>query len=179
MPSTTRLTCSCGQVAIDMEGAPILSVECCCTSCRTASTRFEQLPGAPRIQTEHGTTPFVMVRKDRIQWVAGTSLLEEHRLSPKAPSRRVIATCCNTPVFLEFSGGHWLSLYGQLWPDGTRPPLEMRTMAKDLPAGVTLPNDVPNAGSQSATFMFKLLGAWIAMGFRAPKLDFVGGSPSV
>ena len=173
MTSLTRVTCTCGQVALDLDGPPLLSVECCCTSCRTAAQGFERLPGAPRVQTEHGTTRFELYRKDRVQWPAGKTLLEEHRLTPDSPTRRVLAGCCNTPVFLEFSGGHWLSVYGHLWPRDALPPLEMRTMAKDLPAGVTLPRDVPNASSQSAKFMFRLLGAWVAMGFRAPKLDFV------
>ena len=72
-------------------------------------------------------------------------------------------------------GGHWLSLYGSLWPEGTLPPLQMRTMTGDLPDPSVLPNDVPNARSQSLRFFAKLLGAWIAMGFRSPKVT-VGGT---
>ena len=87
-------------------------------------------------------------------------------------TRSLAATCCNTPVFLEFAGGHWLSLYAHLWPTAARPPLQLRTMTKDLPPGTSLPTDVPNANTQSARFMVKLLTAWIAMGFRAPKLAF-------
>ena len=143
MTDTTRLTCTCGQLAVDVEGPPILSVECCCTSCRAAAAILEQRPGAPKILGAHGTTPFVMYRKDRIRWAAGTADLREHRLSPDAPTRRVVATCCNTPVFLEFAGGHWLSLYAHLWPTAARPPLQLRTMTKDLPPGTSLPTDVP------------------------------------
>ena len=87
MTDTTRLTCTCGQLAVDVEGPPILSVECCCTSCRAAAAILEQRPGAPKILGAHGTTPFVMYRKDRIRWAAGTADLREHRLSPDAPTR--------------------------------------------------------------------------------------------
>ena len=170
MTAPPRLTCTRGQPAVDAEGPPILSVECCCTSCRAAAAILAQRPGAPTILGAHGTTPFVMYRKDRIRWAAGTADLREHRLSPDAPTRRVVATCCNTPVFLEFAGGHWLSLYAHLWPTAARPPLQLRTMTKDLPPGTSLPTDVPNANTQSARFMVKLLTAWIAMGFRAPKV---------
>ena len=47
-------------------------------------------------------------------------------------------------------------------------------MAMDLPDPAALPDDVPNARRQSAAFMAKLLGAWIAMGFRSPKIEING-----
>ena len=73
-------------------------------------------------------------------------------------------------MFLDFKGGHWLSLYAGLWPDDARPAVEMRTMAGDLPDPAALPADVPNMKNQGGPFMFRLLWAWIAMGFRVPKL---------
>lgn len=47
-------------------------------------------------------------------------------------------------------------------------------MTKDLPVGTELPDDVPNAPQQSVSFMFKLLGAWVAMGFKVPKVTING-----
>jgi len=135
---------------------------------------MKQLDGASSVLTRHGTTPFVMYRKDRVSFLSGVDDLKEFRLAPMATSRRVIATCCNTPVFLEFKGGHWLSLYGGLWPDGTRPALEMRTMASDLPDGTRLPDDVTNAKRQSLGFFAKLFVVWAAMGFRNPKMPVTG-----
>ena len=104
----------------------------------------------------------------------GSANLKEFRLKPESKTRRVVATCCNTPVFAEFQNGHWLSLYGCLWPAGTLPALEMRTMTMDLPAGTALPDDVPNARRQTVSFFVKLLSAWIAMGFRSPKIAVNG-----
>ena len=66
--------------------------------------------------------------------------------------------------------GHWLSLYGGLWPDGALPQLELRTMTSDLTDEAVLPDDVPNAKKQNLTFFAKLIGAWVAMGFRNPKM---------
>ena len=167
----TTLSCSCGAVRLEARREPIISVECCCTSCRAAGTRLETLPGASQVLTRHATTPFVLYRKDRVTVAAGAGHLAAFRLSPDASTRRVVATCCYAPLWLDFQAGHWLSLYGTLWPEGTRPPLEMRTMAKDLPEGATLPDDASNARTHSLGFMAKLLGAWIAMGFRSPKFD--------
>ncbi len=151
-----------------------MSVECCCTSCRTAGGRLESLAGAPRIVESNGATHLVLYRKDRIHWVQGSELLKEHRLTAETATRRVVATCCNTPMFLDFTKGHWLSLYGRLWPAETRPPIETRTMTSDAPEGVTLSDDVPNPKTHTVLFFIKLLGAWVAMGFRIPKVAVNG-----
>ena len=135
---------------------------------------MQQLESAPPVLTDYDATPFVMYRKDRVVFLTGKDRLKSFRLAPDSSSERVIATCCNTPIFLEFKGGHWLSLYGRLWPEGTCPPLEMRTMVSDLPDGAALPDDVPNAKKQSLGFFAKLFGAWVAMGFRNPKMPMTG-----
>ena len=159
---------------LDVEGAYIVSVECCCNSCRAAGTRMQNLEGAPEILTEYGATPFVLYRKDRVRFVTGTDRLKEFRLSPDAGTRRVVASCCNTPVFLDFKGGHWLSLYAHLWPEGALPPLEMRTTTSELADKTLLPNDVPNLNRQSLSFFARLFGAWAAMRFRNLRIEVNG-----
>jgi hypothetical protein len=174
MGETTQIQCACGETRFEVTGKPIASVECCCTSCREAGVRMQQLDRAPTVLTDYDATPFVMYRKDRVAFLAGEDHLKSFRLSPDASTERVIATCCNTPVYLAFKGGHWLSLYGTLWPIGTLPPAEMRTMTSDLPDGATLPDDIPNAKKQSLGFFAKLFGAWAAMGFRNPATPETG-----
>lgn len=174
MTQTTGLSCACGEVRIEVEGSHIMSAECCCNSCREAGARIGALPGAEPVVDDKGATRFEIYRKDRVRFSAGAEQLKEFRLKPESKTCRVVAACCNTPLFLEFQSGHWLSLYGGLWPAGALPPLEMRTMAMDLPDASVLPADVPNARRQSASFMWKLLGAWIAMGFRSPKIEVNG-----
>lgn len=174
MKRTTELSCACGQVRLEVEGAPIVNVECCCNSCRAAGAKFQTLLSAPSVLDSKGATRFVLYRKDRIGFVKGAALLKEFRLTPASKTRRAIATCCNTPVFLEFQSGHWLSIYGCLWPKDTLPALEMRSMTMDLPDRTALPDDVPNAARQSFSFMVKLLSAWVAMGFRVPKVAVNG-----
>lgn len=174
MTSSTRLHCICGKVQIDIKDAPILSAECHCTSCRTGSQHLEALPGAPKVRAANGGTPYALYRKDRLQVSEGQQHLLEYRLKPASPTRRILAGCCNTPLFLEFQHGHWLSVYSLLWPEGTAPQLDMRTMVSDAPTGTHLDDTIPNAKTQSLAFMAKLLGAWIAMGFRSPKLEVAG-----
>lgn len=48
-------------------------------------------------------------------------------------------------------------------------------MTRSRPEGIELPDDVPNPKTHTLTFFGKLLGAWVAMGFRTPKIDYVAG----
>lgn len=166
----THLTCSCGKIAITLSGPPIMTVDCCCSSCRSAALL---LPGAPKILGPHGETRFVLQRKDRVALPAPAAMAE-FRLTPSSKTRRVVATCCNAPLFLEFQGGHWISLYASLWPAGTAPKAQMRSMVGDLPDPALLPTDIPNPRSHSPRFMWNLLRAWVAMGFRAPRIAVTG-----
>ena len=164
---TSNLGCRCGQVRLTVKGPHIASVECVCSSCREAAKVLGSLPGAGPVADEKGATPFVLHRKDRVEIVAGHDHLKAHRLSRDAGTRRVVASCCNTPIFLELKGGHWLSLYASLWPDADRPAVEMRTMVGTRD---DLPNDVPNLKTHSLAFYGRLFGAWMRMGFRNPQV---------
>jgi len=176
---TAILTCTCGQVALEVRGKAIISTECLCIDCQNAGALLQSLPGAPPILDQNRATRFEVYRKDRVRCKKGQECLREHRLSGDSKTRRVVATCCNKPVFLEFTNGHWLSIYGDLWPESSLPALELRTMTRDRPEGVELSNDVPNPDTHTFLFYAKLLRAWAAMGFRTPKVDFVKGGLDV
>jgi hypothetical protein len=173
---TTPLGCRCGTVRLAVDGAPIVAAECHCASCRAATARLAALPGAPEVRAENGGVPYVLWRKDRVRFLAGAERLREFRLTPASKTRRVVAGCCNTPLFTEFENGHWLSLFSALWPQGSRPEPNLRTMTSDLPPGTVLPDDIPNHRRQSGRFFAKLLGAWIAMGLRTPTISVPGGT---
>jgi hypothetical protein len=168
-PKPLSATCQCGQVKIEAVGRPILAGACYCSDCQEAGRRLEQLASAPPVLDSDSGTGVILVRKDRVRWVAGQDYLEEHRLKPESPTRRLVATCCNTAMFLDFTKGHWLSMYRNRFAVGA-PPLEMRMMTKERRAGVELADDVPNYAGYSGKFMMKLMGAWIAMGFRRPEI---------
>lgn len=171
----TPLTCCCGQVVLEVRGAPIVSAECLCSDCRHAGEILESLPGAPSMLDDRGATRFVMYRKDRVRCRHGADFLREHRLSVKSRTRRVVASCCNTPMFLEYTRGHWLSMYGNRWPAGQLPALETRVMTRSRRDGVVLPDDVPNPDVATLRLLARLLAARLAMGFRVPGVDYVEG----
>ena len=162
--------CHCGKVKFEAAGPPILTGACYCTSCQEAGRRFEQLASAPPVLDPDGGTGVILYRKDRVRCVSGEEHLEERRLKPGSPTRRVLATCCNSPMFLDFTKGHWLSMYRNRFP--AAPPLEMQVMTRERRQGVELADDVPNYRGLSGRFMLKLIAAWIAMGFRRPEITW-------
>jgi hypothetical protein len=174
MTDATQLSCTCGTVTLHVERHPIVVVECCCTSCRNAGKILQNLPAAPKITEPNGATHYVLYRKDRVHFQTGHELMAEHKLEEASSTRRVVATCCNTPMFLEFKEGHWLSLYGSLWTAQSKPAIQMRTMTRDALSPSNLSMDVPNPKNHTTSFYLRLMIAWVAMGFKVPELKFVG-----
>lgn len=105
-----QLACKCGATAMRTRGAAIMSTECLCSDCQRAGALLQRLPGAPAMLDANGATRCEMYRKDRVACLRGSEHLREHRLRPDSATRRVVAACCNTPMFLEFTKGHWIDL---------------------------------------------------------------------
>ena len=168
----TSASCRCGKVKLQLTGAPILRGICYCASCQEAGRRHQAMPGADPVLAEDGGTDYVLYREDRVRCVNGGDLLEERRLKPDSPTRRLFARCCNTAMAADFTKGHWLSLHRARLP-GDIPPPAMRMMTADRPAGVTLPDDMPNYPGHSGKFMLKLLLAWVGTAFRRPAVEGV------
>jgi len=53
----------------------------------------------------------------------------------------------------------------------------MRVMTKERRVGVELADDLPNYSAHSGKAMLRLVSAWIAMGFRRPKIS-LGSVPA-
>lgn len=172
---TRTASCPCGAVTLKLAGKPIVAATCYCHSCQTAGQAFDALPGAPGVVDADGGTPYLLVRKDRIHWLSGSEQLDAHRLKSDAPTRRFVARCCNAPIALEFTKGHWLSIYSGRIAAAERPPVEMRTMIADRPDGVEFADDIPSYATHSGRFFWRLLSAWAAMGFRAPRIEATEG----
>lgn len=171
----TSASCRCGKVEMQISGEPLLHGICYCKSCQEAGRLHQSTSDADRIVAADGGTDYVLYRKDRVSCVKGGDLLEERRLKAESPTLRMFARCCNSAMFLDFTKGHWLTVYRGRLPDDI-PPATMRMMTADRPEGPPLPDDgLTNCPGQSGKFMLKLLGAWMAMGFRRPVVE---GLPS-
>lgn len=166
------------QVELQIVGPPVLRALCYCTSCQQAGRRHQAIPGADAVLAEDGGTDFVLYRKDRVRCVRGGDLLEERRLTPGSPTRRMYARCCNTAMVLDYTRGHWLTIYRGRLPDNI-PPAALRMMTAERPEGVILPDDIASYPGFPGKFMLKLLLAWMAMGFRRPAVDGVPQAPAL
>jgi hypothetical protein len=156
---------------IELAGPPIVSAVCCCADCRRAGAQLEEAPGAPPVLRADGGTAYCLYRKDRVTFVSGGEQLEARRLTPESPTRRVVAGCCGAPMFLDFTRGHWVSVYrDRLGADA--PALEMKVQTHGLPPDAAAAGDLPTYAKVPPRFALRLLGSWAAMGFRRPALPW-------
>lgn len=161
----TTARCRCGSVELEAVGDPITSAVCYCESCQEGSRQIEALPDGRPVCDSDGGTALVLYRKDRVEYSRGSQLLRGLKLTDESSTKRVVATCCNSAMYLDFEKGHWLSVYRAAL-QGDVPPLEMRVHTKSRPAGCDLLDDVPSYQGYSLRFMTKLFAAWIAMLLR-------------
>jgi hypothetical protein len=158
--------CRCGQVEVEATGPPIVAAVCYCGDCRDGARRIEALPGAPAVLEADGGAAYLMFRKDRIACSRGEALLEGYKLKESSPTNRVVATCCNSAMFVRFDRGpFWVSAYRRRF-EGESPPIEMRICTRSRDAATPLPSDVPNHPGYPLALILRLLGSGAAMLLR-------------
>jgi hypothetical protein len=107
----------------------------------------------------------VLYCKDRFSCVEGNQLLQGLRIQPDSPTKRVVASCCNSAMFLDFERGHWVSVYRARFAGDMAPP-QMRVQTRFRPKGVEIPNDLPAYAAFPPKLIVKLVAARIAMLLR-------------
>jgi hypothetical protein len=156
-------TCLCGGVELKAVGSPIVSSVCYCDDCRKGADQIEALPNAGTVRDPDGGTAYILYRKDRIACSKGAEFLRSYKLKETSVTNRIVATCCNSAVFMNFdSGPHWVSAYRARF-QGELPPLQLRICTKFKPDGVVLPDDVPSYRRYPPGLVFKLLASRVAM----------------
>lgn len=140
------------------EGAPIVTTDCHCFGCQDAAHILEELPGSALILDQSNGVPYTLFRKDRVRCVLGQENLREHRLTATSPTHRIVATCCNTFMFLDFTKGPWI------------------TLASDRIEDSNAIADTPHQKRQAVRFVLRLMAVWAGMGFKTPKIDYVQGT---
>ena len=157
----TTIRCRCGRVEVTIEGEPIVTAACHCDDCQAGAARIEALPGAWTIKDEAGGTYSALYRKDRYRVTRGAELLRADKLRPGTATNRMVATCCNSGMFVSFDRGpHWIAVYRP--PLGAAAPaLEMRVNTRFAPGPV--PADVPGYRFFPFRFVWRLIRARLAM----------------
>ena len=159
----TLLACSCGRVEYEATGPAILSVVCYCDDCQEGARRIEALPDAPPVLEAAGGTSCVLYRKDRVRCSRGAELVTKLKLREKTATNRLVASCCNSALAMSFDDSkHWMPLFRTRLRGEVRP-LDMRICTKFAPDPARIPRDVPTHESFAFGFIWKLLGARLAM----------------
>jgi hypothetical protein len=162
----TIIRCSCWNVEVKLIGPPIACAACYCQDCDAGARQIEVLPNAAPVRDTDSATSCVLYRKDRVKCSNGAQVLQGRKIKEKSVTNRVVATCCNTAMFVDFDRGpHWVSVYrARLERDA--PALQMRINTKFRRANNHLPNDVPSHPTFPLSLAAKLIASRIAMLLR-------------
>ncbi len=155
-------TCACGQVQFEATGAPIVAGVCYCDDCQAGGRMIEALPDAKPALSADGGGDYLTFRDDRYRCVKGAELLVGHALKPKSPTKRYVAGCCNTAMYLKYKRGHWVSTFRGAY-DGETPPVEMRTNLKWRDSDLPFEDDAPRYQRFPMALFGRLIGAKVGM----------------
>jgi hypothetical protein len=160
--TTLRATCLCGSVEVATEGPPILAAACHCDDCQEGGRRIEALPGAPPVLGPGGGTEYVLVRRDRARVTRGADALRDHALRPGSGTRRVVASCCNAPMWVDARLAPYVDLYRARIGPGA-PSIEARVMTRFAPPGSLPEDEVPRHRRVSAGLVARVAAATLPM----------------
>jgi len=133
--------CACGAVEIALSAPPIAALSCCCDDCQAAAARLEALPGAPAFREPCGGTPAVLFPRIALKVTRGRDKLTPHRLRDGSRTRRMVATCCNSFLYVTFDRGpFWVDVVSSRMADAPSPRWRIQTRFCAEPP----PDDIPN-----------------------------------
>jgi hypothetical protein len=138
-------------------------VACYCDDCQEGARRIETLPNAARFRDADGGTPLLIYRDDRFECSSGEELLMGLKIKENAPTRRIVASCCNSAMFLKYEPGFWVSAYRVRFEGDDLPPLEMRIYIEHRRAETSIPKDAPCYQGSPLRLFAKGSSARIAM----------------
>lgn len=157
--------CVCGRVRLQGFGRPISCLICYCDDCQAAGRAIESLPGAATALQPDAGTELIVYHRDRLRCVAGAELMQPLRLRESSPTRRMVATCCNTAMYVGFDDGKF---WVDLWRSrvlGHAPPAEWRVCVRFRPES-PMPADLPSFPGYPFRFVARLLLNRLTTGLR-------------
>ena len=102
--------CRCGAVELGAWAEPIVVSACYCDDCQAAAQRLAASDNSPPAVSADGGTEFMVFRRDRIACMRGAESLQAMRLTDASKTRRMIAGCCATPMYVTFDDRRpWVS----------------------------------------------------------------------
>lgn len=163
MTTLTTLRCQCGAVECVGKGAPFLSATCYCDHCQEAAGQIESAGNSPAVTDPDGGTALCLIREDKFSIERGNDLLRPHQIEPNSPTSRMVASCCNSAMFLQFSDGRfWKSaLVNRIV--GPKPAIEMRLCTRFRSSELPWPDHAPRHAGFPLSALWRVARQWFAM----------------
>ena len=152
--------CRCGAVEVGAWSEPIVVSACYCNDCQAAAQRLAaSANGAPAASADGGTE-FMLFRCDRIACTRGADRLQAMRLSAASKTRRMIAGCCTTPMYLAFDDKRpWVSAFRASF-GADAPPVEMRICTRFRRSQEKPEDGVRSHPGYPPAMFVRILAAW-------------------
>src|SRR5271154_6002121 len=160
--------CRCGAVEIGAWGKPIVVNACYCDDCQAAAQQIAaSAPSAPEASAGGGTE-FMLFRRDRIACTRGAENLQAMRLTAASKTRRMIAGCCTTPMYVGFDDKKpWVSAFRASF-GADAPAVEMRICTRFRRSDATADDGLPSHPGYPPAMIIRILAAWPLMLFSRP-----------
>ncbi len=160
--------CQCRAVEIGAWGEPIIVTACYCDDCQAAAQRLAASANLAPAASVGGGTEFMLFRRDRIACMRGADRLQAMRLTDASKTRRMIAGCCATPMYLAFDDKRpWVSAFRASF-GGDAPPVEMRICTRFRRSDEQAEDGLRSHPGYPPAMILRILAAWPLMLFSRP-----------
>jgi hypothetical protein len=160
--------CRCGAVEVGAWGAPIVVTACYCDDCQAAAERLAASVHSAPAASGDGGTEFMVFRRDQLACTRGADRLQAMRLTDGSKTRRMIAACCATPMYLAFDDKRpWASAFRASFGVDA-PPVEMRICTRFRRSAAKAEDGLPSHPGYPPTMFLRILAAWPLMLFSRP-----------
>ncbi|WP_133648242.1 GFA family protein [Paraburkholderia flava] len=151
--------CQCGTVEISAWAQPMMVSTCYCDDCQAAGQRHAASGSSAPMSGADGGTEFMVFRRGSIACTRGADLLQPAKLTSHTKTRRMIASCCATPMYVAFDDKRpWVSAFRA--PFGAdAPPVEMRICTRFRRAEEAVDDGVRSHSGYPPAMMVRILAA--------------------
>ena len=110
-----------------------------------------------------GGTTLTLFRSNRFVVAKGSERLVPHKLTPGSITSRMVASCCNSAMFLSFDKGpHWVSVLRNRFIS-EQPPIQFRHMTKYRSSPLPYPDAIKTYPKFPIRFLGRVLRDRLAM----------------
>ena len=160
--------CRCDAVEIGAWSNPLVVAACYCDDCQAASGRLAASANGAPVASADGGTEFVVFRRDRIACTRGAENLKVMRLRDATKTRRMVAGCCATPMYVSFDDKRpWVSAFRASF-GADAPPVQMRICTRFRRTEDKAKDDLPEHKGYPAAMILRVLAVMPRMLFSRP-----------